>query len=138
MKPITQETSQSMPTNILRTLAVIAVLVGAVGSLVRVLYVGRQNNSFFLIALFVGWVLSPFVAMLAGNVIAKRWSASARVTLYYLMLFIPLGSLVVYSGVLSPPGTKGAFVFLVVPLVSWLLMGIAILVNFVRSRKRPH
>ncbi len=135
---MTGEKTQNKPTSILRTLAVIAVLGGAAGSLARVLYVGQQNDSFLLIALFVGWVLSPFVAMTAGNVIANRWSAPARVTLYYLMIFISLGSLVVYSGFLSPPGTKGAFVFLVVPLVSWLLMGIAMLVNFVLSRRKPH
>jgi uncharacterized membrane protein len=51
------------------------------------------------------------------------------------MLFLTLGSLVSYSGVLSPPGTKPAFVFLVVPLISWLLMAIVIPITASLSRR---
>lgn len=116
-------------------MALIGVLVGAMGSLGLMLHAGRNNPSVLLILLFVIWVLSPFLALLVANVISKRWSAYSRSILYWLMLVLTIGSLVSYSGVLSPPGTKPAFVFLVVPLISWLLMVLVIPIAAFLSRK---
>jgi len=128
--------SKKNPTlSLLRTVAVIAALIGALGSLGLMLHAGRKNNSVLLIALFVIWVLSPFIALLVANAISTRWSFHTRVTLYVLMLVITVGSLVSYSGVFSPPGTKPAFVFLVVPLLSWLLMAIVIPIAASLSRR---
>jgi hypothetical protein len=132
---VTPERNKSWSVNLLRTLALTAVEAGAVGSFGLMLYAGGHNPSVLLVVLFAGWVLSPFMALLVANAVAKRWSILTRVTLYSLMLVIPLGSLVGYSGVLSPPGTKPAFVFLVVPLVSWLLMTITIPIAASLSRK---
>ena len=112
--------------NFLRSTALIVMLVGAGCSLGLMFYAGRNNPSVILISLFVIWVTSPFIALLVANVVSKHWSVQTRVTLYSLMLFLTFGSLVSYSGVLSPIGTKPAFVFLVVPLISWLLILIAI------------
>jgi hypothetical protein len=118
-----------------RTIALIVVLAGAAGSLGLVLHTGRNNNSVLLLSLFVAWVLSPFIVLLVINAIAKRWPAFTRATHYCLMLVVAFGSLISYSGVLSPPGTKPAFVFLVVPLVSWLLMVIVIPMAALLSRR---
>jgi hypothetical protein len=96
---------------------------------------GRNQSSILLIALFTIWVLSPFIGLLVANVISKHWPVLTRVTLYFLMLFITLGSLVSYNGAFDTPGTKTAFKFLMVPLVSWLLMLIVILVARRLSRK---
>jgi hypothetical protein len=79
-----------------------------------------------LLVLFTGWLLSPFMALLVASMISKRWSVLTRVALYSLMLLITLVSLVSYSGVWSPPGAKPAFIFLVVPLISWFLIAIVI------------
>jgi hypothetical protein len=106
----------------LRTVCVMAVSIGALGSFALMLYTGRHNSSVLLILLFTVWVLSPFLALLVANFFSKRWAMLKRVTLYCLMLVITACSLVSYSGALSPPGTKPAFVFLIVPLISWLLM----------------
>ncbi len=122
--------------NFLKIIALIAVLIGAVGSLVLMFNAGRNQNSILLIALFTIWVLSPFIALLVTNAISKSWPILTRRTLYFLMLFITLGSLVSYSGALSPPGTKPAFVFLVVPLISWLLMAIVIPITASLSRRQ--
>jgi hypothetical protein len=121
--------------SILHTIALMAVLCGAVGSLGLMLYTGRHNDSVLLLLLFATWVLSPFIALLVANVVSKRWLVLTRVTLYCLMLVITLGSLVSYSGALSPPGTKPAFVFLAVPLISWLLMAIVIPIAASLSRR---
>jgi hypothetical protein len=118
----------------IRTISLVAVLIGIVGSLSLVLYKGRNNESVLLIGLFVAWVLSPFIALLFANKFSNRWTDFTRKTLYVLMLFITIVSLLSYTGVLSPVGTKTAFVFLVVPLISWLL--IAILLFIARSQPK--
>ena len=120
--------------SLIQTISLVIVLVGIVASLVLVLYNGRNNKSVLLIALFVGWVLSPFIALLITHKVSKRWTDFARKILYSLMLMITIFSLLGYSGVLIPAGTKTAFVFLVVPLISWVL--IAVLILIARSQNK--
>jgi uncharacterized membrane protein len=120
--------------DLLRIIALVLLLAGAGASLGLTLYAGRKNNSIILIVLFAMWVLSPFVALILANMISKSWHTLTRVTLYCLILIVTLGSLFGYSGVLSPPGAKPAFVFLIIPLLSWFLM--ATLMLTVRSRSR--
>jgi len=112
----------------LRTIALVVMLFGAVASLCFVINAGRNNNSILLRALFVIWTLSPFVAFLFADTISRRWPFLKRITLYWLMLVVTLGSLVCYSGAFNTSKTKPAFIFLIVPLISWLLMIIVILV----------
>jgi len=121
--------------SLLREIAVVMVLAGAVCSLGLTLYTGRNNKSVLLIVLFFIWVLSPFIGLLVANVVTKRWSDLIRMTLYILMVFLTLGSLVAYSGVLSPTGAKPAGVFLIVPLISWVLIVIFILLTALISRR---
>jgi hypothetical protein len=121
----------------LRTVALVVLLVGAGGSLDLTLQAGRNNHSVLLRVLFACWVLSPFIALLVANLISIRWSLLTRRALYFLMLVLTLGSLACYSGALSPPGTKPAFVFLIVPLISWLLLATVLPIAASRSRKRP-
>jgi hypothetical protein len=110
---------------LLRIIALLVALSGAGGSLGFVVHAGRNNKSVLLIVFFIIWVLSPFVALLIANTISMRWTVHIRKTLYGLTIFLTLGSLIFYSGLWSPPGTRPAFVFLVVPLLSWILMAIA-------------
>ena len=117
---------KNLSLSILRVMALIVVLIGAAGSLYYVLRAGRNNNSILLVSLFVSWVLSPFIAQLLANVIFRRWSVFTRGTLYCLTILLAVGSLFGYSGALTPPGTMPAFVFLMIPLISWLLMGTVI------------
>ena len=119
-------TKETRTLRLLRIMALIVVLTGAVGSLGLVLHTGRNNKSFLLVVLFVFWVLSPFVVLMYANFVSMRWSVLIRKVLYGLTIFLTLGSLVSYSGLLSPQGAKTAFVFLVIPLVSWVLMAIII------------
>jgi hypothetical protein len=121
--------------NLLRKVALIIVLAGAVASLCLVIYKSRNNNSLLLRALFVIWALLPFKALTIINIASKNWAATVRVALYILMLFLTVVSLIGYMGILSPPGTKPAFVFLFIPLLSWLLIGIAVPIAASRSKK---
>ncbi len=125
---------------LLRGAALIAVPLGAAGSVALTLYAGRHNPSWLLMALFALWVLSPFMALAAATFFLKRWPAPARVALYGTALVLALGSLALYGDVaLGPPRAKPAFVFVVVPPASFLLgtivVAIAALVSGKRSRR---
>ncbi len=126
---------KNLTLNILRISSLAVGTIGALGSLCFTIHAGRNNKSVLLVLLFVIWVLSPFAALVVANVVSKRWSIFARKSLYSLMLILTVLSLVCYSGVLSPAGTKTAFVFLVVPLISWLLIAIFILIARSLSQK---
>lgn len=117
---------ESGSVGLLRRAALIAVLVGAVGSLGLMLRAGRHTPRFLLV-LFVFWVLGPFVALVWADVVSKRWSMPTRKTLYRVMLVVTLGSLAVYGNdAVNPPKAKAAFVYVAVPLASWLLIAIAV------------
>lgn len=108
--------------NLLHTIALTVLFVGAISSLILMFNSGRNQKSILLIVLFTGWVLSPFIGLFIADMIAKRWLSKTRVNIYLLMIFITLASLLFYSGALNVPGTKPAFKFLIVPLISWALI----------------
>ena len=112
----------------MRIVALIVLLMGIIGSFFLVVYNGRNNKSILLISLFVGWVVSPFIALLIADKVSNRWTDTIRKTLYFIILALTLVSLLSYSGLLSPAGTKTAFVFLVVPLISWVVIAVFILI----------
>ena len=110
----------------LRAAALIAVLVGAVGSVGLMLRAGRRSPRLLLV-LFAIWVLSPFMALVLANVVSKRWSVLTRATLYSVTLVVTLGSLAIYGDdALGHRRAQAAFVYVVVPPVSWLLVAIVV------------
>jgi glucose dehydrogenase len=119
-----------------RAAGLISTLAGAVGSVGFVFYYGRRNPSRLLIVLFAIWVLSPFVALLAADARSRRWPPQARATLCGVMLVIAAGSLATYANAaLGPPKAQGAFAFVIVPPLSWLLSGVAVSIGlFARGR----
>jgi hypothetical protein len=124
--------------NFFRVLALIAILIGAVGSLILLFYAGHSQKSVILIALFTLWVLSPFVGVLIADRISKRWTVITHMTLYWLILVITLGSLISYSEIFGQLGAKPAFKFLVIPLISWLLIVTVIpLVSRLSTNAKP-
>ncbi len=138
---ITSDASQRRPGSgipgLLRTVTLIAVPAGALGSVGFMLVVGHRNKSILLMVLFVIWVLSPFVALVLANVISKRWSVLMRATLHGVMLLLTAASLAVYGNVaFGPPRPQPAFFFLMVPLGSWLL--IATVVSIATLKRKKH
>jgi hypothetical protein len=110
----------------LRTAALIALIVGVVGSVGLMLRAGQSAPRLLLI-LFTGWVLSPFVVLAGTELVSKRWSALTRVTLHIVTLVVALATLAVYGYVaLGPPRERVAPVFVLTPPLSWLLTGIAL------------
>jgi hypothetical protein len=113
----------------LRAAGLIAVMAGAVGSVGLMLHAGRRNDSRILLVLFTLWVLSPSAALLLADVVSKRWAVLTRGTLYSVMLVVALASWAIYGdAALGPPRAKTAFVFVVVPPASWLLIAIVVLI----------
>lgn len=95
---------------------------------------------FFLRVLFAVWVLSPFALLVLAETVSKGWSLLTRAALHAVMLVITLGTLVIYSVVaFGPPRAQPAFVFVLVPPVSWLLtasvIAITALISSSRSRR---
>ena len=139
----TSEASRGRPDGgflgLLRVVALIAVVAAAVGSLGLMLRAGRSTPRLLLVV-FVIWILSPFVALAWANRVSKRWSVLTRATLYCVTLVITLGSLAIYGElvVLRPAGSANAFLFVVVPPGSWLLMAIVVPIAAFISRRRSH
>jgi len=122
--------------HLLHAVSLTAVVAGAVGSVGLMIWVGHRNPSRLLLALFVIWDLSPFVGLVLIDMASKRWPVITRTTLYGVMLILPLGSLALYGDVVLRPRPQPAFMFLVVPLGSWLLMTIVIPIAALISRRR--
>lgn len=120
----------------LRATASVAVVAGAGGSVGLMLRAGRHNDSRLLLVLFAVWVLSPFMALAWANMVSKRWSVLTRATLYCVTLVLTVSSLAIYANVvLRPPKSTPAFVFVVVPPASWLLMTIVVPIAALISRR---
>ena len=122
--------------DLLRKAALLAVPASALGSLGFTLWVGQRNDSRILLVLFMLWVSSPFIALGWVGLASQRWAAPGRTILHVLILALALGSLVIYGeSALGPPRAKPAFIFLVVPLVSWLLIAMVVPLVALRSGK---
>ncbi len=112
---------------ILRKIALVTRVVGAIASIVLVVHAGRKNNSVILPILFVIWVLIPFIVLMVVNLVfSTRWPVITRVAFYCLTIVLTLISLGAYSGLLTPPQSKPAGVFLIVPLLSLVAMAAVI------------
>jgi hypothetical protein len=111
--------------------AYLVIIIGALCSLTLTYYAGRNNKSFLLSLMFMAWVLSPFIVLLLTNFTFK-----GLILNFYLSIIIALCSLICYSGILNPVGMKPAFIFLIVPLVSWVLIIIVIIRLRTLSKKR--
>jgi hypothetical protein len=107
---------------LLRLISLIAGWLGALGSLYFVLHTGRHNKSIFLPVLFCLWVLSPFFLLLNEKRIVKYLPDSRRPYLYGLIIAVAFISLVCYSGLFKLNNTRPAFIFLVIPALSWIVV----------------
>jgi hypothetical protein len=118
--------------------ALVASLIGAVGSALFLLRATSRNPSPLLVALLTAWVVSPFVALIWANVVSRKWSVPTRAALHGVALVTVLSSLAVYGvDALWSRSSQGAFVFIVVPPASWLFGATLVaLVSFGRQRTR--
>ncbi len=138
------KTNQAKPEGgfigVLRTVALIALVVGAIGSLIFMFRAGQHTPRLLLI-LFIFWVLAPFVALFWANMVSKHWSALTRATLYCVTLIVAIGSLAIYSEWIDVrlAGSANAFLWVIVPPASLvfitIIVGIAALLSGRLSRR---
>jgi hypothetical protein len=88
-----------------------------------------------LMAMFLGWVLSPYVGLWSLNARARAWSPSARRTLQYATLLVSLVALGRYVWVVVwPLKAQPASTFMIVPFVSWIAIGVVAVLVMRASR----
>jgi uncharacterized membrane protein YhaH (DUF805 family) len=69
--------------------------------------------------------------------VSQGWSVLVRIAFYGILLLIIAGSLIVYAGII-PAGTKPAFKFLVIPLISWIFILVFIPAGISITRRVLH
>ena len=126
---------QSRGLDVLRSVALVLVVVAAIVSFGLMLHVGQYRLS-VLMLLFAVWDLSPFAGLFVAGIVSKRWRILMRAALYAVMLFVAGESVVVYGRVVLKRPAQPAFAFLMVPLVSWALLIVVLLIAHVVSTKR--
>src|SRR5438093_8087553 len=110
----------------MRVVSLFAALAGAIGS-VGLMFSEARNAPRFLLVLFAIWVLSPFVGLVLTHAASARWSGLTRTALYGVMIVIALASLAIYGiTAMRPTRPQAAFVFVVVPPASWLLLALIV------------
>ena len=117
----------------MKKIAFVIWLGGTIGSIVFVLNAGRYSPIFLLIV-FIGWVLSPYVALFLVNFVSKLRLLVHFITFFWMTLFISLGSLISYYAALGKHGTRSTAVYLIVPLISWVVILVVIAIS---ANKRP-
>jgi hypothetical protein len=129
--------SEASESIFLRRAAMLAVLIGAAGSVGLMLYAGRHNSSKLLLAIFTAWVLAPFAALVWARAASKGWSALTRNALDALSAGVALISWALYGYIaLGPARVRTAPVFVVVPPASLVLIALVIAIAAFNSRKR--
>ena len=116
----------------LQAVARIALAVGAIGSLILMFMHGRP--SVFLLILFTGWVLAPFIGLAWADRLSVRWAPSSRTWLYYLMIVIAVGSLTLYVYDVATSYGR-AVLFVAGPMVAWALALITIPMAVLAGRR---
>lgn len=111
-----------------KSLSISFLFVGALSSFVLMLYTGRNNSSVILLGLFTIWVLSPFVFLFWANRVSNRWAVFSSMPLNNLMLIISGGSLLAYIVAFFGTSKTPAFIYLLTPFLSWLILLISLFI----------
>ena len=111
-------------------------LIGALACLGLTIRAGRNNHSLILILLFGIWVFTPFMGLVVAYILSNRWSAITRKVIYLLAMVLTVVSLLIYSGVWIPTHMKPAFMFLIFPLLSWIILAVVIPLTASRFKRQ--
>src|SRR5262245_30065713 len=121
----------------LRASAFTAALVATIVSVGLMLRACRFNDSGIALALIAVWILSPMIALVLADMVARRWLVFGPATVYGLMLVVAAGSMIVYGiDVFVPLSPRAGFPYALVPLVSWLLIAVVLVIAAFRRHAR--
>ena len=113
----------------------VILIAGAVGSLALMLYAGRSNTHILVTIGFIVWVVAPFALLALAERRSGSWLPATRATLGILIWLVVIGSLAIYAyRAAVPPRSAGAFLFVIVPPVSVVLVLVALGIVSVMSR----
>jgi len=114
----------------------LVLIAGAVGSLALMLYAGRSNTHILITIGFIFWVLAPFALLALAERRSGNWPPATRATLGILIWIVVIGSLAIYAyRAAVPPRSTGAFLFVIVPPVSVIVVLVAL--GIVSGVSRP-
>ena len=120
-----------------QTAARLAILIGGIGSFGLMIHRGGRGVSLILWIVMTTWVLAPFAALELGRRVAARWAIVRRGALNVLIAIVAAGSLGVYIvDAVTPLNPKAAFVYVVVPLVSWILIAATVLISWLSFKEK--
>jgi hypothetical protein len=120
----------------LRATSLVALVIGAIGSLGLWIH-AAQHPPPLIIALFVVWVLSPFVVLGIAHAVAKCWAPSTQTALYWVTLLVTVASIAIYADdAVAHRTAHPAFVYVAVPPASWLASAIAFGVGAWMARRK--
>lgn len=120
----------------LRIAALIAMTVSVALSICLFLRAGQRTPRLLLLAMAF-WVISPFAILVWLNLVSKPWPILTRAAVYCATLVITLGTLAVYGDdAVGHRKAQAAFVYVIVPPASWLLMAATIPVAALIVRRR--
>ena len=127
-------------TDRLHSIARVAALLGAIGSVALTLYAGRGNSLPFLMILMSLWVIAPFVGYALAGRFSARWSAAARKALDVVIVLAAIVSVVVYAVAALKSPRPRATPFVAAPVFAWVLMlvGVPLVVWVRRPSNLPH
>jgi uncharacterized membrane protein len=123
----------------LQPLAQTAAVIGAVGAVALTLYAGRNNGLPLLMILMSGWVFAPFFGYAVIRKIAGRRSSFPLASLDGVVIVMAVVALAIYAqNVVHLPTSKPAAVFVAVPIASWVVMLIVVVIaSFIARREVP-
>ena len=120
--------------DVLDTTALVAILAGAAASLGLLLRAGRSTPRVVIVLMAI-WVLSPFAVLLAARAMAGRWRTLTRRTLAGTAILLAIASVAIYANDgLRPAGRPRAFLFVLVPPLSWLAIAASVSVASLVAR----
>ena len=124
---------------VLRTVALIASVVGATGALVFMFRAGQHTPRLLLIV-FIFWVLAPFGALFWANRVSKRWSVLTQAALHCVTFIVALGSLAIYGEWIDirPARSANAFLWVIVPPLSLVFITIIVGIATLLSNRFSH
>jgi hypothetical protein len=128
-------TAARQPLDTPRLLAMIASLIGALGSVALTIRASQRTPPFLLVLMSI-WVAGPFLILLFANAISERWSTATRVTLYAATLILMVVCQTIYylTDRLRPATAPPGFFFVLIPPVSVLLTAVAVAVSGATQR----
>ncbi len=110
---------------------------GAVGAVALTLYAGRSSPQRLVMVLMAGWVFAPFFGYAVASRFSSRWSAATQSALDITILLVAVAALAIYARDALQPPPRRAGVYVLSPIVSWLLLLPVVVAGFLSGRRAP-